>query len=111
VNKVNSKAVLKWDVKESTVLPAAVKSRFLNKYDRRISKAGQIIVTSHRYRDQGRNVADCLTKLRMMVESVIKAPTYRKKTKPSKASKRRRLDAKKKKSSLKQGRRPPNLDS
>lgn len=111
VNKVNSKAILKWDVKSSAVLPSAVKSRFLAKYSSRISKAGLIIVTSHRYRDQGRNVADCTTKLRLMIESVIKPPTIRKKTKPSKGSQRRRLEAKKKKSATKLNRRPPSLDS
>ena len=84
VNKVNSKAVLKWDVRQSTVLPHAVKTRFLAKFSRRISKAGLLIVTSHRYRDQGRNVADCLAKLREMIDSVLKAPVIRKKTKPSK---------------------------
>ncbi|WP_075082048.1 alternative ribosome rescue aminoacyl-tRNA hydrolase ArfB [Mariniblastus fucicola] len=110
VNKVNTKVTLKWDVNKTTRLPDAVKARLKKKFARRISKTGELIVTSHRFRDQGRNVADCLAKLREMIEAVRKAPTVRKKTKPSKASKRRRLDAKKQKSSLKKGRRPPRMD-
>ena len=110
MNKVNSKAILKWEVEMTNGLPYAVKLRFLKKFSHRISKTGLLIVTSHRYRDQGRNVADCLAKLRLMIESVQKPPVARKKTKPSKASKRRRLEAKKQKSSRKQSRRPPKLD-
>jgi ribosome-associated protein len=110
VNKVNTKAILKWDVVKSSSMPEAIKLRFLKKFARRITKTGQIIVTSHRYRDQGRNVADCVDKLRAMIESVRKPPTVRKKTKPSQGSKRRRLEAKKQRSSLKQGRRSPKLD-
>jgi ribosome-associated protein len=110
VNKVNTKVTLKWDVHNTTHLPEAVKLRLTKKFARRISKAGDLIVTSHRFRDQGRNVADCLSKLREMIESVRKAPTVRKKTKPTKGSKLRRLDSKKKKSAVKKGRRPPKMD-
>ena len=79
VNKVNTKVILKWNVEKTTHLPEAVRARFLSKYRRRISKTGDLIITSHRYRDQGRNVADCLSKLREMVEAVRQAPTVPKK--------------------------------
>ena len=110
VNKVNTKVILKWNVENTTHLPDGVKLRLQKKFARRISKTGELIVMSHRFRDQGRNVADCLSKLREMIESVRKAPTARKKTKPSKRAKQRRLDAKKKNSTRKQNRRPPGRD-
>ncbi len=110
VNKVNSKAILKWKVSQSKHLPEGVKRRFLEKYKRRIAKSGELVISSHRYRDQGRNVADCLSRLREMIESVRVAPRVRKKTKPSKASKQRRLDGKKRKSATKKNRRSIRSD-
>ena len=57
VNKVNSKAFLSWNVKNSPTLPAAVKLRFMSQFSRRISKEGVLIIKSQRFRDQGRNNA------------------------------------------------------
>jgi len=110
VNKVNSKAVLKWKVGSTKHLPFGVRQRFVAKYKRRISKNGELVLSSHRFRDQGRNVADCLSKLREMIESVRLAPKPRKKTKPSKRSKQRRLDGKKRNSATKKNRRSPKMD-
>jgi ribosome-associated protein len=110
VNKVNTKAVLKWDVEATSSLPDGVKIRFQKKYARRISKIGELTLTSHRYRDQGRNVADCLNKLRDLIEAVRLPPVLRKARKVSKGAKQRRLDAKKKNSATKQNRRAPRID-
>jgi ribosome-associated protein len=104
VNKVNSKAILKWDFEKSTVLSEPVRQRFQAKYGTRISKEGQFQITSHRYRDQGRNVADCLSKLRELILTVLPEPVKRKAPKVSKAAKRRRLDSKRLLSEKKQGR-------
>ena len=89
VNKVNTKATLKWDVVASPSLPEDVRRRFLQKYSRRISKVGTLVLVSQRFRDQGRNVADCLEKLRHLLAEVAVAPTPRKKTKPSRAARQR----------------------
>lgn len=105
VNKVNSKAVLRWQATKSPSLPEAVRSRFLAKYGSRLTGDGELLITSERYRDQPRNIDDCLEKLREMLLSVAVAPKKRKKTKPSRASKERRLDSKKRDSSKKQSRR------
>src|SRR5438093_10330945 len=70
VNKVNSKATLRWNARESSSLPADVRERFLARFGRRLTQLGEIIVVSQRYRDQGRNVADCLAKLRAMLSAV-----------------------------------------
>ncbi len=91
VNKVNSKATLHWNVQQTTSLPEAVRERFLNRYRTRINQEGQVFLSSSRFRDQGRNVADCLEKLRSMLAEVAVAQPARKKTKPTAGAKRRRL--------------------
>ena len=105
VNKVNSKAVLRWQATKSPSLPEAVRARFLAKYGSRLTGDGELLITSERYRDQPRNIDDCLEKLREMLLAVAVAPKKRKKTKPSRASKERRLDSKKRDSTKKQNRR------
>lgn len=104
VNKVNSKALLKWAIKDSSSLPETVKQRFLTKFSRRISKEGFLIISSSRYRDQARNVDDCTNKLKELILSVAEEPKIRKKRRPSAAAKQRRLNEKKKISERKQGR-------
>ena len=105
VNKVNTKATLTWDIGKTQSISESIKSRFRAKFSRRINKEGRVIVHSQRFRDQGRNVADCLTKMQELVKSVTKPPKVRKKTKRSRASIQRRLDHKKANSQRKQGRR------
>jgi ribosome-associated protein len=104
VNKVNSKAVLKWNFQSSKTLPESVQLRFKDKYRKRISKEGDFVLASHRYRDQGRNVADCLDKLRDLIMAVYDEPVKRKATKVSRAAKQRRLNEKRHTSEKKKGR-------
>ena len=110
VNKANSKVILKWAVLRTGALPERVKTRFVDKYSNRISKDGVLVISSHRFRDQGRNVADCLAKLRTMILAVEPEPVKRKKTKISLGAKKRRMDSKKRKSATKQSRKPPKMD-
>ena len=107
VNKVNSKAILKWSVKKSKGLPESVKARFLKRFARRISKEGELVLHSHRYRDQGRNVADCLNKLRDMILLVAEEPKQRKKKKVSQAAKKRRVENKRRIGEKKRSRKNP----
>ncbi len=94
VNKVSSKAILHWDVIASAALPSDIRARFLARYAHRITKHGALVLQSQRFRDQGRNTADCLEKLRSMLLAVAEPPRPRKATKPTGAAKNRRLDAK-----------------
>ncbi|MHB8898473.1 MAG: alternative ribosome rescue aminoacyl-tRNA hydrolase ArfB [Thermoguttaceae bacterium] len=105
VNKVNSKATLHWNVTGTTSIPEAVRERFLNLHRARINQEGEVFLSSSRFRDQGRNTADCLEKLRSMLAEAAVAPTLRKKTKPSAGAKRRRLDEKRRRSDRKSMRR------
>ena len=105
VNKVNSKAVLRWNIAATASLSDEVKSRFLQKFSRRINQAGELVLASDRYRNQSRNVSDCYEKLRHLIETVLVAPRKRVKTRPSRSSVERRLQEKRYTSQRKQRRR------
>lgn len=105
VNKVSSKAVLRWRVTESPSLPAAVRERFIAKYGSRLTKDGELLLTSQRYRDQQRNVEDCLERLRVMLLEVATPPKKRRPTKPTRGSKERRLQEKRQTGERKKQRR------
>jgi ribosome-associated protein len=107
VNKVNSKAILRWSVVASTNLPIEVQERFLKKYASRLTTSGEVILASQKYRDQTRNIDDCLEKLKAMIIAVVYPPKLRRPTKPSRASVRNRVDTKRKHSLKKQQRRLP----
>ena len=110
VNKVNSKAVLRWVPKDSEGLPAGVRSRFLSKYANRLTNDGAIVLHSQKYRDQGRNIVDAMDRLRDMILDVAVPPVKRRATRPSYGAKQRRLQNKKQKSEKKQNRRRPEMD-
>lgn len=109
VNKVCSKALLTWDATRSPSIPEDVRERFLIRYRRRITKDGILLITSQRYRDQGRNTQDCLSKLAELLLSVAISPTKRKATAPSRGARQRRLKDKHVRSDTKQARRRPSL--
>lgn len=110
VNKVNSKVTLRWDITKSPTLPQDVLARFVARYHRRMTKDGELVMNSQRYRDQGRNVADCLEKLRELLLEVAVAPRVRRPTRRTKGSVQRRLQDKKQQSDKKQSRRGPGND-
>lgn len=105
VNKLNTKAVMRWNVTESPGLPEGVRSRFLQRYQRRITTGGELVLSSQRYRHQQRNADDCLQRLQSMIEAVAKPPTPRRPTHRSRASIENRLQKKRHKSQKKQQRR------
>jgi ribosome-associated protein len=94
VNKVNSKAVLRWLVVESDCLPLGVRVRFLEKFGNQLTTEGALVITSDRFRDQTMNREDCLNKLREMLAQVARPPKPRKKTKPSRSAKKKRMQKK-----------------
>jgi ribosome-associated protein len=108
VNKVASKAVLRWDVAGTPSLPADVKERLQAQQRRRLTTEGELVLTSQRYRDQERNRQDCLEKLRALVLQAAVVPKVRKKRKkPSRAAQEARLREKKRRATTKSGRRRP----
>jgi len=105
VNKVSTKAVLRWKLAESGSVSAEVKERIARLERKRVTTEGELVIASQRYRDQERNREDCLERLREIVLRALVVPKVRKATKPTKGSKRRRLAEKKRRSETKQGRR------
>ncbi len=104
VNKVATKAVLRWSPVGSAALSEPVRQRFSEKYGHRLTAMGDLVLTSQRHRQQARNAADCLEKLRAMLLAVATAPRKRRATKPSKAAIKRRLDEKRQQSEKKRRR-------
>lgn len=94
VNKVSTKALLRWDPSQSS-LPAEVLHRLKQRHGSYWTSEGEILITSQRHRTQGMNMQDCVKKLRAMIEAAVPRPLIRRATKPTRGSKERRLHAKK----------------
>ncbi|MCE9530485.1 MAG: aminoacyl-tRNA hydrolase [Planctomycetes bacterium] len=107
VNKVSSKAVLRWPILASPSLPPDVRARFLERYPSRITVEGELVIASQTFRDQEGNRQECLEKLGKMLLIVARPPTPRRATKPTKGSKVRRVAAKRRTSKTKANRRGP----
>ena len=105
VNKVNSKATLHFSVRNSASLPPGVRERFVQKFGSRLTNEGDVVITSQESRDQPKNIDSCLEKLRGMILEVLHPPKKRRTTKPTKGSKRRRVEAKRRRSQVKEGRK------
>src|SRR3982750_3558199 len=103
VNKVSSAIPLRFDVVAPS-LPDEVKARLLGRADRRMSDEGVIVIKAQRHRSQDLNRRDALARLNALVAGAAEAPTVRKPTRPTRASKERRLEGKSVRSQVKAGR-------
>ena len=103
VNKVSSAIHLRFDIGASS-LPYDVKERLLALNDNRITRDGVLVIKSQEHRSQDMNRIEAFARLIDVVQSVATPPKKRRPTKPTKASKQRRLDGKKKLSETKSGR-------
>lgn len=103
VNKVSSAVHLRFDILASS-LPAEVKERLLALKDSRITNDGIIVLKAQRYRTQEKNRADALERLASIVRSAIEVQKSRVPTKPTFASKKRRVEAKLHKANIKRTR-------
>ena len=109
VNKVSSAVHLRFDVNASS-LPDHVKARLLALRDRRVSKDGTIVLKAQSQRRQDRNREDALERLAEIVRDATRTQAPRRPTRPSLGAKRRRLDAKTKRSKIKANRGRVGLD-
>lgn len=101
VNKVSSAIHLRFDIASSS-LPDTIKARLLALRDHRITSTGEIIIKAQNSRSQEQNRADGMARLQSLVDSVATTPKTRKATRPTLASKRRRLEGKAARSQVKQ---------
>jgi ribosome-associated protein len=105
VNKVSSKVELRWNPTTSAALTADDRTWLLSRLANRLTTDGTLIVTSTATRDQIKNRDDAMSKLTLIVRSALERPKTRRATKPTRASKRRRVDAKRHRAQIKRDRR------
>ncbi|SRR5690606_16919325 len=101
VNKVATAVELRFDVARSPSLPEAVRERLLAKRDRRVTDDGVLVLQAQRFRTQDRNRQDARERLAAFIESGLRAPVPRVATRPTRASKERRLGDKRQRSTIK----------
>ena len=105
VNKVSTRAEVRFHLESADWLPAAVRKRLAGLYPRRLNRDGEFIVGSSRYRSQGRNLEDCIEKLEGFIEMATRLPKRRIPTRKTRASNERRLEGKKRRGQVKSRRR------
>ena len=110
VNKVATAVELRFDIATSPSLPEAVRERLLSRRDRRVTADGVLVIAAQRFRTQERNREDARERLARFIEAGLRAPKPRVATRPTRASKQRRLDAKRERSTIKRGRAGRNWD-
>ena len=109
VNKVSSAIHLRFDVRASS-LPDIYKERLLQVQDSRMSAEGVIVIKAQRLRTQEKNREDALERLTEMIAAAIKVHKTRHATKPTLASKKRRIEGKNRRGNVKQMRGKPSAD-
>lgn len=104
VNKTNSKATLFWNVDESSSIDEATRVRFRALYPNRINDDNEVFISSDETRDRSQNQARCIEKLTELLEVAANPPKKRTATKPTKGSKRRRIEDKQRRGVVKSNR-------
>lgn len=107
VNKVSTAVQMRFDAKNSPSLRDPVRERLMKLAGSRLTLDGVILITAVRHRTQERNRADAVERLQELVDKASVAPVYRVPTRPTRASKERRLVAKSHRSGIKSGRGRP----
>ena len=105
VNKLATAVQLRFDVRRSPSLPNDVAVRLMQLAGSRLTKDGVIIITAQSHRTQERNRQDARDRLIALIRQAAVVPVKRRKTKPTKASREKRLESKKRRSSIKGTRR------
>jgi ribosome-associated protein len=111
VNKLATAVQLRFDVERSPALPEGVRARLKTLAGRRLTQDGVLVITAQRHRTQERNRQDALDRLLDLIRRSATPPRPRRPTRPTLASKRRRLDAKSRRAGIKSLRGgKPSLD-
>jgi ribosome-associated protein len=105
VNKVASAVQLRFDAARSGALPEGCRQRLLALRDHRISADGVVMIKAQQFRSQEQNKSAALERLAELIRRALVVPKVRRKTKPTRASKERRLDSKAKNAKRKRERR------
>ena len=110
VNKVATAAQLRFDVANSPSLTDEVRARLIKLAGRRMTADGILVIEAKRFRTQERNREDAIERLVTLISRAGQKPKDRRKTKPTAASRERRLKQKGRRSRIKRSRQEPNRD-
>jgi ribosome-associated protein len=111
VNRTESAVELRFDVANSPSLSEEIRARLLARRDRRLTAEGTLVIQGRPFRDQGRNRDDVRERLAELIRGVLVPPKKRLATKPTRASKERRLAGKQQRARVKQNRsRKPEFE-
>ena len=101
VNKVSTAVQLRFDAANCAALSEEVRQRLTRLAGRRMTKDGALVITARRYREQERNRRDAMERLIALIRKAAEKPIPRRKTKPTRASRERRLAAKRRRGEIK----------
>ncbi len=107
VNKVSSAVQLRFDARRSPSLGETLKARLERLAGSRLTLQGEIVITANRFRSQERNRADAIDRLCRLIARATEAPTPRRATRPTRASREKRLQAKARRADIKSRRAAP----
>ena len=107
VNTTDSKVELRWNVATSTAVSETQRRRLLDRLASRLTTEGVLILTGSEHKSQQRNRAAVVARFRSIVGEALTPPRQRRRTRPTRASKERRLQHKKHRGELKRLRKPP----
>lgn len=107
VNKTSSQAQLRWRLNASQSLTDEQKKRLREKLESRLTLSGELVICCDRHRSRERNLAECTTRLSKLIAEALTRPRTRRPTRPTRGSKERRLDGKRRRSQTKRLRKPP----
>ncbi|MFO0688528.1 MAG: alternative ribosome rescue aminoacyl-tRNA hydrolase ArfB [Myxococcota bacterium] len=104
VNTSSTRVTLRWNLRDTCGLRAEAKARALERLARRLTREGELVLHADRHRSRHRNRQDARERLRLLVEEALVVETPRRPTRPTRASKTRRVEAKRRRGDTKQGR-------
>ncbi|MCI0512377.1 aminoacyl-tRNA hydrolase [candidate division KSB1 bacterium] len=105
INKVATAVQLRFDVEHTRALPPEVQARLIQLGGKRMTTEGVLIITARRFRTQEKNRQDAIERLVALIQRATVIPKVRRPTRPSRASKERRLEIKRRQSATKKKRR------
>ena len=110
VNKVSSAAQLRFDILNSQALTSEAKTRLIKLGGRRVTTDGVLVIEARRHRRQEQNREDALKRFYDLLQKAMEKPKARKKTRPTKASREKRLNEKKSRGAIKRTRREKSFE-
>jgi ribosome-associated protein len=110
VNTSSTRVTLRWNLRETCGLRSEAKARALARLEKRLTRSGELVLHADAHRSRHRNRQDARERLQALVAAALVVPTPRRPTKPTRAARTRRLDAKRRRGQSKQQRQTRSDD-